>query len=122
MTKSGKAARSESACDDLLVDLGRRWEEAYRNWQAAPREGASNEESIAMEGRADELGNIAWELEDKAARVPAFSIEGVLVKLRMVGTHHHLMDLNGEEWADTYAKLTWQAWDDLERLAGEVQS
>ncbi len=122
MTKSSKAARSESACDDLLIKVGRQWGEAYDNWLVAPREGESHEESIALERRADKLGKIAWELEDKAAKIPAFSSEGVLVKLRMAGTHYHLMERNGDEWADTYSKLAWQAWDDLERLSGEARS
>jgi hypothetical protein len=121
MTKSSKAARSESACDDLLIEVGRQWAEAYDNWQAAPREGESTEESITLERRADEMGQIVWGLEDKAAKIPAFSIEGVLVTLHMVGTHYHLMERDGDGWANTYAKLTWQAWDDLERLAGEAR-
>ncbi len=121
MTKLSKAARSESACDNLLIKVGRQWGEAYSNWQTAPREGESHEESIALERHADALGKIAWEIEDKAAKIPAFSIEGVLVKLRIVGTHYHLMERSGEEWHNTYAKLTWQAWDDLERLSGEAR-
>ncbi len=28
------------------------------------------------------------------------------------------MERNGGEWANTYARLTWQAWDGPERLAG----
>ncbi len=122
MSISSKAARSERACDDLLIGLGQQWREAYDTWQTAPREGESQEESIALERRADELGKIAWKLQDKISRVPALSIQGVLIKLRIVGTHYHLMERDGDEWADTYAKLTWQAWDDLERLAGEARS
>ncbi len=122
MTISNKAARSERACDDLLIGLGQQWREAYDNRQTAPREGESHEESIALCRRADELGEIVWELQNKISTVPAFSLQGVLIKLRIVGTHYHLMERDGDEWADTYAKLTWQAWDDLERLAGEAPS
>ena len=102
----------------MLITLGRRWEEAYHNWLEADVNGASNEEIKAQEERKAELGKIAWEIEDKAAEVPAFSIEGVLVKLRIAGTNYHLMERNGDDWDNTYAKLTWQAWDDLERLSG----
>ena len=114
---------SISSKDDEVLALGKRWREAYENWEAAPREGESVEETKAMESRADDLGEIAWELQDKIAKVPAFSIEGILVKLRIVGTDRQLMDRNlSGEWTDTYAQLTWQAWDDLERLAGEARS
>ena len=107
MTISSKAARSESACDDLLVEVGRQWGEAYRNWEAS-------------DGDGTELVKIFSKLQDKAAKIPAFSIEGILVKLRITGTHYHLMERHGEDWDNIYAKLTWQAWDDLERLTGEA--
>ncbi len=106
-----------------LIVLGRQWAEAYDNWQAAPREGESDEETKAMESHADDLGEIAWDLQAEIAKVPAFSIEGILIKLRIVGTDRQLMDQNNSgEWTDTYAQLTWQAWDDLERLAGGARS
>ena len=114
--------RGTSGCNDLLIALGRQWEDAYTNWLEADLGGVSNEEIRAQEERKAELGKIAWEIEDKAAEVPAFSIEGVLVKLRIAGTNYHLMERDGEDWHNTYAKLTWQAWDELERLAGEARS
>ncbi len=106
MTISSKAARSESACDDLLIEVGRQWGEAYRNWEAS-------------DGDGTELVKIFSKLQDKAAKIPAFSIEGILVKLRITGTHYHLMERSGGEWNDPYAHLTWQAWQALERLAAE---
>ncbi len=119
---NSKAVRPGGACDDLVLALGKRWREAYDNWLAAPREGESDEEFRAMDDHARDLGEIAWKLEAKIAKVPAFSIEGILVKLRIAGTHHQLMDRdNNGEWGDTYSQLTWQAWDDLERLAGEAR-
>ena len=85
---------SISSKDDLVLALGKRWREAYDNWEAAPREGESEEETRAMENHADDLGEIAWELQAEIAMVPAFSIEAILVKLRIAGTHHQLMDRN----------------------------
>ena len=117
------AALGKTEVDAELIELGRQWQEAYDNWDAAQREGESVEETKAMESHADDLCEIAWDLQDKIAKVPAFSIEGILIKLRIVGTDRQLMDRNlSGEWTDTYAQLTWQAWDDLERLAGEARS
>ena len=100
-------ARPGGACDDLLLALGKRWREAYENFEAAPREGESVEETKAMEKHVDDLGEIAWDLEAEIAKVPAFSIEGVLIKLRIVGRDRQLMDRNNSgEWGDTYAQLT----------------
>lgn len=111
-----------SGCNDLLITLGRQWEEAYGKWLEADPTGGSDAEIKAQEERKAELGKIAWAIEDRAALVPAFSIEGVLVKLRIAGTNYHLMERDGDDWHNTYAKLTWQAWDELERLAGEGAS
>ncbi len=109
--------------DDLVLALGKRWREAYDNWLAAPSKGESVEETKAMDNRADDLGDICWKLAADIVKVPAFSVEGILVKLRVAAKHHELMHRNNSgEWDDTDAHLTWQAWDALERLAGEAQS
>ena len=110
-----------SASDDPPIALGRQWEEAYDNWLEADVSGASHEEVTAQEERKSDLGDIAWRLEDQAAEIPAQSVDGVLAQLRMAGTHY-LLERSGEEWHDPYAQLTWQAWDALERLAGEARA
>ncbi len=68
---------SAAISDDPLIALGRQWEDAYRNWQAAVPAGHSDEETKAYEDRRDALGKIAWGLEDQAAEIPAQpSLEG----------------------------------------------
>ena len=114
---------SASVPDDPLIALGEQWKEAYDNWLEFDTDGASNEEVKALEERKSELGDIAWRIEDQAADIPARSIAGVLAQLRMAGEHYYLMERDGtkkQEWANTYAHLTWQAWEGLERLAGEA--
>ncbi len=111
---------SASVPSDPLMALGAQWQAAYDNWYETEPDGATNEEIQAQEENKVELGNIAWGIEDQAAEIPAQSIEGVLVQLRMAGSHYHLMERDGEEWHDKYAHLTWQAWDGLERLVGAV--
>ncbi len=81
---------------------------------------ASREEIKEHEDQRDILLRAACQLEDQAAEISAQSLAGVLVQLRMAGTHYHLTGRDGEEWYDPYAKLTWQAWDGLERLAGKA--
>lgn len=111
---------SGSQPGDPLTALGEQWQEAYRNWQEFDTAGESHEESLAREKRRGALGKIAWEIEDQAAELPAQSLDGVLVQLRMAGAHYHLMERDGEKWHDKYAHLTWQAWKGLERLVGVV--
>ena len=111
------------AADDPLITLGRPWQEAYDNWQASFPSGDSDEEWTQQDDEQSmRLGKIAWELEDQISKLPVLSLDGVLVKLRIAGTHYHLMERDGENWTSTYAELTWQAWDGLERLAGEARS
>ena len=116
-----KAALAATS-DDPLVALGRQWQEAYDNWLQFSTAGDSFEEIVELENQREDLDDIAWQLENEAADVPARSLDGVLVKLRMAGTHYHLMERDGEGWADHYAELTWQAWDGLERLVREPVS
>ena len=116
---------SASVPSDPLIELGRQWEVAYDNWLEADLSGASNEEVKIQEERKSDLGDIAWRLEDQAADIPAQSIAGILTQLRMAGEHYDLTERDvakKQEWADTYAHLTWQAWEGLERLAGESAS
>ena len=106
--------------DDPLIALGRQWQEAYDNWLQFSTDGDSTEKIVELENQREGLGNIAWRIEDQAAEIPAQSIDGVLVQLRMAGTHYHLMERDGLNWHDKYAQLTWQAWDGLEHVAGRL--
>ena len=105
---------SASVPDDPLVALGRQWQEAYDNWLQYDVSGDSREEITEREEQKSDQGKIAWDIEDQAANIPARSFEGALVKLRMAGTH---CGLEGQDDnPDPYGRLTWQAWQGLERI------
>ena len=84
---------SASETDDPLIALGQQWKEAYDNWQARiPTAGSDEEWTVQDDERSTTLGKIAWGIEDQAADIPAQSVDGVLVQLRIAGTHYHLME------------------------------
>ncbi len=112
--------RKTKTPDDPLIALGRQWQEAYDRWLQFSTDGDSTEKIVELENQREGLGNIAWRIEDQAAEIPAQSIDGALVHLRMAGTHYHLMERDGLNWHDKYAQLTWQAWDGLEHVTGRL--
>ncbi len=122
-TKAATAAplwRTERP-DDPLIALGHQWKEVYGKWTETKGypDTFDREEIDKYETERKMLLCAVDQLEDQVAEVSAQSIAGVLVQLRMAGTHYHLMERDGEKWANTYAHLTWQAWDGLERLVVE---
>ena len=120
--------------DAELIALGQQWQEAYGEWmrackavQIAYDAGEPDRRVRELEKASDPSFECACALKDRIAEIPARSVNGALVKLRIVIAQGWVTGEND----DTFGCLTYQAWQsletesaaaDFERLAGEARS
>ena len=107
--------------DAELIALGQQWQEAYGEWiracdlvSVAFDSGEPDCRLLKLEKATDPFFDRQWRLRDRIGEIPARSINGALVKLRIVVAQGWVMGEND----DTYGRLTYQAWQSLETESG----
>ncbi len=103
--------------DAELVALGRQWQQTYAEWmrvcarvEIAYDAGESSRRVRELEVASETPFECAWALKNRIAEIPAHSLDGALVKLRVVVAQDWITG----EINDPFGRLTYQAWQSLE--------
>ena len=114
------AAMAKVEADAELITLGRQWQKAHDEFlracnavETASDVGESDERMRVLEEASNAPADRSWVLRDRIGEIPARSLDGALVKLRVVVAQHRIMD---ELPHDCFARLTCEALQALEAM------